>query len=150
MYKEADRVAKSLTIDDYVLDEKTKRVTLTEDGVKHAEKLLKVTNLYDIKNSVLVHNLDKALVANYGFKKDVDYVVENDKVLIVDDFLAIGNAVFGLMDIIKQANAELCGIAIGIEKGFQGGGDKLRQMGLHLESLAVIESMSDSSLVFRK
>ena len=86
VYKEADRVAKSLTIDDYVLDEKTKRVTLTEDGVKKAEKLLRLDNLYDIKNSVLVHNLDKALVANYGFKRDVDYVVENDKVLIVDAF----------------------------------------------------------------
>ena len=86
VYKEADRVAKNLTIDDYVLDEKTKRVTLTEDGVKKAEKLLRVDNLYDIKNSVMVHTLDKALVANYGFKKDVDYVVENDKVLIVDSF----------------------------------------------------------------
>ena len=86
VYKEADRVAKNLTIDDYVLDEKTKRVTLTEDGVKKAEKLLRVDNLYDIKNSVMVHTLDKALVANYGFKKDVDYVVENDKVLIVDTF----------------------------------------------------------------
>ena len=86
VYKEADRVAKALTIDDYVLDEKTKRVTLTEDGVLKAEKLLRVDNLYDIKNSVMVHTLDKALVANYGFKKDVDYVVENDKVLIVDTF----------------------------------------------------------------
>ena len=86
VYKEADRVAKTLTIDDYVLDEKTKRVTLTEDGVLKAEKLLRVDNLYDIKNSVMVHTLDKALVANYGFKKDVDYVVENDKVLIVDTF----------------------------------------------------------------
>ena len=86
IYKEADRVAKSLKIDDYVIDEKTKRVTLTEDGVKHAEKLLNLENLYDIKNSVMVHNLDKALVANYGFKKDVDYVVENDKVIIVDTF----------------------------------------------------------------
>ncbi len=86
VYKEADRVAKSLKIDDYVVDEKTKRVTLTEDGVKHAEELLKLDNLYDISNSVMVHNLDKALVANYGFKKDVDYVVENDKVIIVDTF----------------------------------------------------------------
>ena len=86
IYKEADRVAKSLKIDDYVIDEKTKRVTLTEDGVKHAEKLLNLENLYDIKNSVMVHNLDKALVANYGFKRDVDYVVDNDKVIIVDTF----------------------------------------------------------------
>ena len=86
VYKEADRVAKALNIDDYVVDEKTKRVTLTEKGVEHAEKLLKLDNLYDIQNSVMVHNLDKACVANYGFKKDVDYVVENDKVIIVDTF----------------------------------------------------------------
>ena len=86
VYKEADRVAKALRIDDYVVDEKTKRVTLTEAGVKHAEELLKLDNLYDIKNSVMVHNLDKAMVANYGFKRDVDYVVENDKVIIVDTF----------------------------------------------------------------
>ena len=86
VYREADRVAKALKIDDYVVDEKTKRVTLTEEGVKHAEKLLNLDNLYDIKNSVMVHNLDKALVANYGFKKDVDYVVDNDKVIIVDTF----------------------------------------------------------------
>ena len=86
IYKEADRVAKNLKIDDYVVDEKTKRVTLTEEGVAHAEKLLNLDNLYDIKNSVMVHNLDKALVANYGFKRDVDYVVENDKVIIVDTF----------------------------------------------------------------
>ncbi len=86
VYKEADRVAKSLNIDDYVVDEKTKRVTLTEEGVKHCEKLLNLDNLYDIQNSSVVHNLDKALVANYGFKRDVDYVVENDKVIIVDTF----------------------------------------------------------------
>ncbi len=86
VYKEADRVAKSLKIDDYVVDEKTKRVTLTEDGVKHCEQLLHTDNLYDISNSGIVHNLDKALVANYGFKRDVDYVVENDQVLIVDTF----------------------------------------------------------------
>jgi len=86
VYKEADRVAKSLKIDDYVVDEKTKRVTLTEEGVKHCEQLLHTDNLYDISNSGIVHNLDKALVANYGFKRDVDYVVENDQVLIVDTF----------------------------------------------------------------
>ena len=86
IYKEADRVAKALRIDDYVLDEKTKKVTLTEEGVHNAEKLLHLDNLFDIKNSVMVHNLDKALAANYAFKRDVDYVVENDKVIIVDTF----------------------------------------------------------------
>ena len=86
VYKEADRVAKSLKIDDYVVDEKTKKVTLTEEGVHHAEELLHLDNLYDIKNSVMVHNLDKALCANYAFKRDVDYVIENDQVIIVDTF----------------------------------------------------------------
>ena len=86
VYKEADRVAKNLTIDDYVVDEKTKKVTLTEEGVHHAEEMLHLDNLYDIKNSVMVHNLDKALAANYAFKRDVDYVVENDQVIIVDTF----------------------------------------------------------------
>ena len=86
VYKEADRVAKNLSIDDYVVDEKTKKVTLTEEGVHHAEEMLHLDNLYDIKNSVMVHNLDKALAANYAFKRDVDYVVENDQVIIVDTF----------------------------------------------------------------
>ena len=86
IYKEADRVAKNLKIDDYVVDEKTKKVTLTEAGVKNCEKMLHLDNLYDISNSVMVHNLDKALTANYAFKKDVDYVIENDKVIIVDTF----------------------------------------------------------------
>ena len=86
LYILADKAAKSLTLDDYVIDEKTKKVTLTEDGIKKAEKLLKVDNLYDINNAMLVHNLDKALTANYAFKKDVDYVVDNDKIIIVDAF----------------------------------------------------------------
>ena len=75
LYKLADRTAKSLTTDDYVLDEKTRSVTLTEEGIVKAERLLNVDNLYDIKNAAIVHNLDKALVANYGFKKDVDYLL---------------------------------------------------------------------------
>ena len=86
LYVVADRCAKSLKVDDYVIDEKTKKVTLTEDGVKNAEKILKVKNLYDLENSLLVHNLDKALTANYAFKKDIDYVVEDNKVVIVDLF----------------------------------------------------------------
>ena len=86
LYKLADSTAKKMTIDDYVLDEKTRSVTLTEEGIKKCEEILKLDNLYDIKNSVMVHNLDKALVANYGFKKDVDYVVDSDKIVIVDSF----------------------------------------------------------------
>lgn len=85
-YNMADRVAKSLKVTDYVIDEKTKKVTLTEEGIINAEKLLNVTNLFDIENSSLVHNLDKALTANYAFKKDIDYVVDNNEIIIVDLF----------------------------------------------------------------
>ena len=86
LYKTADKTAKGLKPEDYVIDEKTRSVTLTEDGIKKCEELLKLDNLYDIKNAAMVHNLDKALVANYAFKKDIDYVVDSDKVVIVDTF----------------------------------------------------------------
>ena len=78
-----------------------------------------------------------------------DYIKEDDTVLIVDDFLAKGNALKGLIEIIEKAKANLAGAAIAIEKGFQGGGDALRAKGIRVESLAIIESMSDDSLTFR-
>ena len=86
LYIKADTLVKKLKIDDYKLDEKMKKVTLTEDGIKKLEKELNVKNLYDIENSDIVHNLDKSLTANYAFKKDVDYVIDNDKIVIVDTF----------------------------------------------------------------
>ena len=70
-----------------------------------------------------------------------DYLDENDVVLIVDDFLANGNAVRGLMSIVEQAGAKLAGVAIAIEKGFQDGGKKLREDGVHLESMAIVDGM---------
>ena len=74
----------------------------------------------------------------------------DDKVLIVDDFLANGKALEGLMDIVKQAGAELVGCAIAIEKGFQGAGDRLRGKGVRVESLALIDEMTDDSVKFRR
>ena len=71
------------------------------------------------------------------------------KILIVDDFLANGNAILGLCDIIEQAGATAVGAAIAIEKGFQSGGDMLRKKGLRVESLAIVDSMSDDAIVFR-
>ena len=79
-----------------------------------------------------------------------EFLGKNDKVLIVDDFLAKGNALMGLMDIAGQAGAEVVGCSIAIEKGFQGGGDALRAKGIRVDSLAIVESMTDSSLTFRK
>lgn len=78
-----------------------------------------------------------------------EYVTKDDKILIVDDFLARGNALKGLIDIVAQSGAELSGIAIAIEKGFQGGGDELREKGYRIESLALIDNMENGTINFR-
>lgn len=81
-----------------------------------------------------------------------DFLNENDTVLIVDDFLAKGNALIGLIDIVNQSGARLAGCGIAIEKGYQGGGDKLRTQGIRVESMAIVEEMNDvtGEIVFRK
>lgn len=78
-----------------------------------------------------------------------EFLNPGDRVVIVDDFLARGNALRGLIDIIEQAGAEVVGISTVIEKGFQGGGDKLREEGYRVESLAIIETMTDDTVTFR-
>lgn len=80
-----------------------------------------------------------------------DFITSDDTVLIVDDFLAKGNALNGLIDIVNQAGAKLAGCGIAIEKGFQGGGDKLRAQGIRVESMAIIDKMDDTTgeIVFR-
>ena len=79
-----------------------------------------------------------------------EYLGANDRVLIVDDFLATGAALFGLREICRQAGAEVVGAGIAVEKAFQGGGKKLREEGMRVESLAKIASMSDNGLEFEK
>lgn len=106
-------------------------------------------------SSNLSGNLLTSKVFSYTHKQSYDIMVSgdfissDDKVLIVDDFLAKGNALAGLIEIVNQAGAELAGCAIAIEKGFQGGGDALRAKGIRVESLAIIDSMTDDSLEFR-
>ena len=80
------------------------------------------------------------------------YLSENDHVLIVDDFLANGCALQGLISIVDASGAEVVGCGIVIEKGFQEGGHRLRNLGFHLESLAIVESMDDETgaVVFRQ
>lgn len=80
------------------------------------------------------------------------YLGPEDKVLIIDDFLANGCALMGLLDIIKESGAEVEGIGIAIEKGFQQGGDAIRKKGIQLESLAIVESMDwkTGTIEFRK
>lgn len=77
------------------------------------------------------------------------YLSPDDHVLVIDDFLANGCALEGLIDIIRAAGATLEGCGIVIEKGFQHGGDRLREQGIRIESLAIIEAMSADSLTFR-
>ena len=79
-----------------------------------------------------------------------EYLTKEDKVLVIDDFLAHGEAVRACVDLITQAGATLTGVAIGIEKGFQGAGDKLRAEGVKLYSAAIIDKMDDGKITFRK
>ena len=86
LYMDADRFAKSLKEDEYIYDEKTKNVSLSEEGVKKAEKKFGFMNLFDVENTELVHYINQALRANYSMKNDIDYVVQDGKVVIVDQF----------------------------------------------------------------
>ena len=94
-------------------------------------------------------------IFSYTYKKKVtllvskDWIGADDKVLIVDDFMANGEAMRGLCDIVDAAGATLVGIGCAVEKGFQGGGDRLRAAGVNLKSLAIIESAEPGNIVFR-
>lgn len=79
-----------------------------------------------------------------------EYLCKGDRILIIDDFLAHGEALKGLISLVEQAGADLVGAAIAIEKGFQGGGDSLRASGVKVCSLAIVESMAEGKVTFRK
>jgi xanthine phosphoribosyltransferase len=85
----------------------------------------------------------------YNIKVNKNYIGQKDKVLIIDDFLANGMAALGLIDIIKQAKAEIVGVGIIIEKGFQGGRKAIEELGVQLESLVVIEKFNDGNVIFK-
>jgi preprotein translocase subunit SecA len=92
LYVAVDAIVKQLPADLYEADEKTKNITLTEDGVEWAERQLEAagllvgSNLYDVENTQVVHHLDQSLKANVMFKRDIDYIVKDDKVVIIDEF----------------------------------------------------------------
>ena len=95
-------------------------------------------------------------IFSYTYKKKVtllvsrEWLTASDKVLVIDDFMANGEAVRGLCDIVKAAGAELVGVGCAIEKGFQGGGDRLRAAGVKMESLAIIQEAEPGRIVFRE
>lgn len=90
----------------------------------------------------------------HGVEYDVivskDFIGEGDNILIVDDFLAEGNALLGLIDLCEQAGAKIAGCAIAIEKGFQNGRKKVEEKGIRVESLAIVESMTDGEVIFKQ
>ena len=95
-------------------------------------------------------------ILSYTYKKKVTLLVSkewlsaSDKVLIIDAFMARGEAMRGLCDIVKEAGAELVGIGVAVEKGFQHGGDSFREQGYNIHSLAVIEEATPDHITFRE
>lgn len=105
-------------------------------------------NLSGDMYTTVVHSYTHGTDYNVVISKE--FLSKDDNIIIIDDFLAVGNALNGLLDIAGQAGATVSGVAVAIEKGFQGGGDKLRENGIRVESLAIVESMDDHSVTFRE
>lgn len=96
--------------------------------------------------SSLVRSFTKGSV--FDIRVDKNFISKDDRVLIIDDFLADGEALRGLIDIVNQAGATVAGAGICIEKAFQPGGDKIRAAGINLYSLAIVDTDKDGNLVF--
>lgn len=86
---------------------------------------------------------------SYKVKVSKKYIKKEDKILIIDDFLANANAASGLIDIVEQAKAQVVGVGIVIEKGFQNGRKIIEDKKIKLESLAIVESMGDGKVIFK-
>ena len=99
-------------------------------------------NTYSAKVTSFTHGKD------YIIRVSKEYLTSKDRVLIIDDFLAEGQATLGLISLTEQAGAALCGVGICIEKAFQGGGRILRERGINLHSLAIISLDKSGSLSF--
>jgi xanthine phosphoribosyltransferase len=96
--------------------------------------------------SSLVRSFTKGMV--FDVRVDKKFISKDDRVLIIDDFLADGEALRGLIDITNQAGAKVVGAGICIEKAFQPGGDKIRNAGINLHSLAIVDLDKDGNLIF--
>ena len=159
LLNEMGKEAKRLFCDSKV----TKVLTIEASGIgvgcmvaKHFDCPLlfaKKSKTLNIKGDVYTSKVESFThQCTYDIIVSKDFLNENDTVLIVDDFLAKGNALIGLIDIINQSGAKLAGCCIAIEKGYQDGGDKLRAQGIRVESMAIIDEMDDKTgkIVFRK
>ncbi len=145
----------------YANDEITKILTIESSGIGIAciaaqyfnvpVVFAKKTQTSNIAGEVYTHKV-QSFTHNRLFDIIVakDFLKPEDKVLVIDDFLAKGSALLGLIGLIKDAGATLVGAGIVIEKGFQGGGQIIRDMGIRVESLAIIDSMNEKDgCIFR-
>jgi xanthine phosphoribosyltransferase len=107
------------------------------------------------KSDNIEGGLYKSEIMSYTYKKVVTLILSKQwltpgtRVLIIDDFMARGEAARGLCELVEEAGAELVGVGIAVEKGFQGGGDRLREMGINYHALAVIDKAEPDHIVFR-
>lgn len=108
------------------------------------------------KSDNIEGGLYQSEIFSYTYKKKVTLIVAQewikptDRVLIIDDFMANGYAMRGLIDIVNKAGAELAGIGVAVEKGFQRGGDSLREEGYNIHSLAIIDEANEHHIRFRE
>ena len=110
------------------------------------------------KSATVVQNEETVQAPVYSFthktrsmiRVERKYLPEGSRVLIIDDFLADGEAVRGMMSLCEKQKASVVGVGIAVEKGFQPGGKKLREAGVHLKSLAVVEEIRDGRIILRE
>ena len=126
-------------------------------AVAAAHALGNIPVVFAKKSATVVQNDAMVQAPVYSFthktqnsiRIDRRYLPEGSRVLIIDDFLADGEAVKGMMSLCEQQKAQVVGVGIAVEKGFQPGGRKLREAGVHLKSLAIVEEIRDGKLILR-
>ena len=140
-----------------VLTAEASGIALAKEAIAHAQAAgVPMVFAKKAKSDNIEGGLYQSDILSYTYKKKVTLLVSkewlsaSDKVLIIDDFMARGEAMRGLCDIVREAGAELVGIGVAVEKGFQHGGDRLREAGIPLHSLAIIESADENGFVFRE
>ncbi|MBQ2099445.1 MAG: xanthine phosphoribosyltransferase [Lachnospiraceae bacterium] len=106
------------------------------------------SNVFGDVYQTTVHSYTHGM--DYNVVVESEFLCPGDRILLVDDFLANGKALEGLLELVRQAGAEAVGAGIAIEKGFQEGGDLLRKDGLRIESLAIVEKMEGSDIFFKQ
>ena len=142
-------------------EEITKILTIEASGIPIAVSAGFAMNLPVVyakknKSSNISGDVYSTVVQSFthGNKNNVivnkEFISPEDKILIVDDFLAHGSALTGLIEIVEMAGASVVGCVAAIEKGFQLGGDRLREQGYRIESLAIVDEMTDDGITFRE